>query len=171
MGTIAIIKRGINIVMIYMSSSQVLHEMLELWPSCKMVNGKARHSQSQGSVERCNRDVEAMLACWRHDNKRNDWSLGLKEIQYAKNSRFHTGISRSPFKALFGSDPSNGLEKVQLDEKVLHGVETEEDLEAMCKGKNTRYIITIIGLAFLFTTTALKFSCSTQSSPNSGGAL
>ena len=70
MGTITIIKRGINIVMIYMSSSQVLHEMLELWPSCKMVNGKARHSQSQGSVERCNRDVEAMLACWRHDNGR-----------------------------------------------------------------------------------------------------
>lgn len=28
------------------------------WPECKPVRGKPRHSQSQGSVERCNRDVE-----------------------------------------------------------------------------------------------------------------
>jgi transposase InsO family protein len=31
------------------------------WPGCKIVHGKARHSQSQGSVERCNRDITVIV--------------------------------------------------------------------------------------------------------------
>jgi len=30
----------------------------------KIVHGKPRHSQSQGSVERANQDIENMLATW-----------------------------------------------------------------------------------------------------------
>ncbi|KAF0751495.1 Uncharacterized protein FWK35_00017713 [Aphis craccivora] len=37
----------------------------------KIVHGKPRHSQSQGSVERANQDVENMLATWLTDNKTN----------------------------------------------------------------------------------------------------
>ena len=33
-----------------------------MWPGSKLFHGKPRHSQSQGSVERANKDVEAMLA-------------------------------------------------------------------------------------------------------------
>ena len=111
--------------------NKVIHEMLLLWPACKMVNGKARHSQSQGSVERCNRDIEAMLACWRRDNQRNDWSNGLREIQYSKNARHHTGIGRSPFKALFGTEPAMGVESLGLERELTADLETEEQLESM----------------------------------------
>ena len=31
---------------------------------CKMINGTPRHSQCQGSVERCNKDVETMMWTW-----------------------------------------------------------------------------------------------------------
>jgi hypothetical protein len=34
----------------------------------KIVHGKTRHSQSQGSVERANQDIENMLATWIQDN-------------------------------------------------------------------------------------------------------
>ena len=111
--------------------NKVIHELLLLWPACKMVNGKARHSQSQGSVERCNRDIEAMLACWRRDHKRNDWATGLTEIQYSKNTRHHTGIGRSPFKAMFGMDPMMGIESLGLEKELTSDLETEEQLEAM----------------------------------------
>ena len=96
-----------------------------------MVNGKPRHSQSQGSVERCNRDIESMVACWRRDGRRNDWAFGLNEIQFAKNSRFHTGIGRSPFKAMFGADPSMGVEGLGVETEMLADVATEEQLEEM----------------------------------------
>ena len=41
--------------------NQVIRELLKIWAACKMVNGKPRHSQSQGSVERLNFDIEVSL--------------------------------------------------------------------------------------------------------------
>ena len=49
-------------------ANKVVTEVTELWPECKIIHGKPRHSQSQGSVERANQDVETILACWIRDN-------------------------------------------------------------------------------------------------------
>jgi len=48
----------------------------------KIVHGKPRHSQSQGSIERANRDVEDMLATWMAETKSTDWPSELKFIQF-----------------------------------------------------------------------------------------
>ena len=72
-----------------------------------------------------------MLACWRRDNKRNDWSFGLMEVQYAKNSRYHTGIGRSPYKAMFGHDPMMGVETLGLEKEFTDDLDSEEQLEAL----------------------------------------
>ena len=45
------------------------------------IHGKPRHSQSQGSVERANQDVENILACWKKDNNTTSWSDGLRFVQ------------------------------------------------------------------------------------------
>ena len=42
-------------------ANSVLKELLEMWPECRLVHGKPRHSQSQGSVERANRDVQVSI--------------------------------------------------------------------------------------------------------------
>ena len=96
-----------------------------------MVNGRPRHSQSQGSVERYNRDIESMVAGWSREGRRNDWAFGLNEIQFSKNSRFHTEIGRSLFKAMFGADPSMGVEGLGVETEMLADVTTEEQLEEM----------------------------------------
>ena len=49
-------------------ANKIVTKLVQLWPGCKIVHGKPRHSQSQGSVERANRDVEAILACWLKGN-------------------------------------------------------------------------------------------------------
>lgn len=59
----------------------VLHFM---WSDVKTVRGKPRHSQSQGPVERDNRDIEDMLATWMAQNKSKDWPSELKFIQFQK---------------------------------------------------------------------------------------
>jgi hypothetical protein len=38
-------------------TANVISELKEFWPSLKMVHGKARHPQSQGSAERANGDI------------------------------------------------------------------------------------------------------------------
>ena len=38
-------------------SNKVVKEVVSMWPECKLVHGKPRHSQSQGSIEKANRDV------------------------------------------------------------------------------------------------------------------
>ena len=61
-----------------------------------MVRGKPWQSQSQGSVERGNRDLEAILSTAMADLKTTHWASILPMIQLQKNSRFHSGIVRSP---------------------------------------------------------------------------
>ena len=78
-----------------------------------------RHSQSQGSVERCNRDIENILACW---------SLGLQFVMYAKNARHHSGIGRLPFMAQIEYEANLGAQTFNLLREILEGVTVEEEL-------------------------------------------
>ncbi|KAF0686392.1 KRAB-A domain-containing protein 2-like, partial [Aphis craccivora] len=41
--------------------NRIIDELKYMWPQLKIVHGKPRHSQSQGSVERANRDVQDIL--------------------------------------------------------------------------------------------------------------
>ena len=117
--------------------NQVIHALLKLWPDCRMINGKARHSQSQGSVERCNRDIENMLACWQVDNNTTNWAYGLQFVQYAKNARHHTGIGRSPFMAQLGYEAQLGVQTLNLDKDILEDVTSEEDLNTVLPDADT----------------------------------
>jgi transposase InsO family protein len=38
-------------------SNRVISELCTMWKDVKIVHGKARHSQTQGSVERANQDI------------------------------------------------------------------------------------------------------------------
>lgn len=59
----------------------VIKEFEIFWPRCKLVHGRPRHPQCQGSVERANQDVENMLRSWMFDRKSTKWSEGCFEIQ------------------------------------------------------------------------------------------
>jgi Integrase zinc binding domain len=72
-------------------SNQVIESLKYLWPDLKIVHGKPRHSQSQGSVERANQDIENMLTTWMQDNKTSSWKKGLRFVQLMKNKAYHAG--------------------------------------------------------------------------------
>lgn len=61
--------------------ASVINELSIIWPSCKIVHGRPRHPQSQGSVERANADVENILRAWMKDNQSTNWSNGCFEVQ------------------------------------------------------------------------------------------
>ena len=57
--------------------AKVIHALVGIWPGTHIINGRPRHPQSQGSVERANRTLEDKLSAWLKDNNREDWSTGL----------------------------------------------------------------------------------------------
>jgi hypothetical protein len=53
--------------------NSVIAEISTLWPELKIIQSTPRHSQSQGSVERANHDIQNMLASWMKDNHTTNW--------------------------------------------------------------------------------------------------
>ena len=111
-------------------TSHVITELKEVWPTLKLVHGKPRHPQSQGSVERANGDIKDMLVAWMADNETQDWATGIKFVQFQKNSAHHSGIKCSPYSAMFGCEARVGLTSSALPTEVIHRMESEDDLLA-----------------------------------------
>jgi len=101
-----------------------------MWPGMKLVYGKPRQSQSQGSVERSSQDVQDMLVAWVSDNTKT-WSEGLRFIQSKKNRALYSGIKTSPYEVRFGTAQRNGLGDSPLTEDMYSSIETEEELEEL----------------------------------------
>ena len=49
-------------------ANKIIQNLADMCPGMKLVHGKPRHSQSQGSVERSNQDVRDMLVAWMSNN-------------------------------------------------------------------------------------------------------
>ena len=103
----------------------------DMWPGMKLVHGKSRHSQSQGSVERFIQDVRDMLVAWMSDNNTKTWSEVLRFIQSKKNRNLHSGIKTSPYEAVFGTAQRIGLVDSALTEAMYSSIETEKELEQL----------------------------------------
>lgn len=71
--------------------NKIIIAINEMWGDIKIVHGKPRNSQLQGSIERANRDIDDMLATWMAENNSTDWPTALKFIQFQKNRAFHSG--------------------------------------------------------------------------------
>ena len=110
--------------------NSVIRELMTLWPAAKIVNGRARHPQSQGSVERSNQDVELMLGAMMKDLGTSDWPMCLPFIAHQKNNRFHKGIDAIPYEVQYGSKCKIGLADCLLPTWFFNeDVMNEEDLE------------------------------------------
>ena len=106
-------------------TAEVIQELKILWPELHLVHGRPRHPQSQGSVERANGDIKDMLVSWMNDNDTTDWSVGIKFVQFKKNTSLHAGIQRSPDSALFGNDATFGLSVSSLPVEILDCLQTK----------------------------------------------
>jgi hypothetical protein len=112
-------------------TANIITELKLLWPELKLVHGRPRHPQSQGSVERANADIKSMIISWTHENNNTHWSEGLRFVQFQKNRSYHRTIDQSPYSALFGSDQKVGLSSPAIPKEILDTLETEEDLNAL----------------------------------------
>jgi hypothetical protein len=88
----------------------ILEKLMEICPEAKIiVHGRARHPQSQDSVERANQDIKTMLSIWLHDNTTNNWVFGLNFVHLAKNTKYHSGIGNDPCTVMCGQHCMLGI--------------------------------------------------------------
>ena len=109
--------------------NDVLRALLKKWGgSTVFVNGRPRHSQSQGCVEHGNRYVQDKIAVLKHAEgfsraECHPWVSCLPRICHSLNTEVHTTTKESPFRVMFGIDSRSDF--------ALHGVSgivMEEDI-------------------------------------------
>lgn len=112
----------------------IIKELGCLWKDLVLVNGRPRHPQSQGSVERSNASVKDSIVAWMRDNNTSSWSTGLPFVQWALNTTYHEAIKMQPYEAVFGQKARMGLKsKIPQEflEKITNGIFEENMLEAL----------------------------------------
>ncbi|GFT20915.1 KRAB-A domain-containing protein 2 [Trichonephila clavipes] len=90
-------------------SNQVMSEICAMWKDVKIVHRKPRHSQTQGSVERVNQDIENMLTALMNDSDTCKWSEGLPFVQFSKNTTYNEGICQRPNEAMLAVKAKRGV--------------------------------------------------------------
>ncbi|XP_023234229.1 KRAB-A domain-containing protein 2-like [Centruroides sculpturatus] len=102
-----------------------------MWLDVKIVHGKARHSQNQGSVEPTNQDIENILSTWMETNQLSKWSEGLRSIQAMKNRAYHKRIKCLPYEAMFGCPMKMGLATLAIPSDMINVIRFEKYLEKL----------------------------------------
>jgi hypothetical protein len=102
------------------------------WPSCHLVRGKPRNSESNGGVERSNRTVEDKLGLWMNENKSNHWSVGLPLVQWEMKTQTHKGIGgKIPYHLFTGQNPRVGISSLPINPKLINKLSTEAQVSAL----------------------------------------
>ena len=104
----------------------VIKELVDLWPSTKIINGRPRHPQSQGLVERANGILEQKLGKWRESSGRNDWSYGLRLVVSSMNNSICRSHKKTPYELVYGDKPRGNCSLI--DELFDKGIYDEEDI-------------------------------------------
>jgi hypothetical protein len=98
---------------------------------CDIINAKKSfttpyHPQADGKVERFNRTIQRLLACYVAKGQRN-WDIILPFVLYAYNTTTGRKHGRSPFNILYGHDPKSPFLRKLLDgESQLQRRPTQE---------------------------------------------
>ena len=103
----------------------------ELWPPTKIIHGKPRHPQSQGSVESANKRVENIITSLLEKFQHSNWVSELEKVAYMKNTTVHSVCKNSPYRILYNRDPPKGLRDFNLPEELHHSINSVEDLKAL----------------------------------------
>lgn len=105
--------------------SDLTERLCDLWPNLQVINGRPRHPQSQGMVERANGIMETKIARWMETHKQTNWTSVLGRIVYTMNCEVSRTTGISPYELAFGISPLK--DRVILSELFESGI-TEESV-------------------------------------------
>ncbi len=99
---------------------------MKMWPSVKIINGRPRHPQSQGLVERANGLLQQKLGKWKESTGRNDWSFGLRFVIMAMNNSWCRSHKKTPYELVYGDKPRGNC--TLINELFTKNIYNEENI-------------------------------------------
>ena len=72
----------------------LLSSLNKLWPCSKIIHGKPRYPQSQGSVESANKRTESILTSVLVKEQKTQWAEELDKVAYMKNTSLHSACKK-----------------------------------------------------------------------------
>ncbi|GES75221.1 KRAB-A domain-containing protein 2-like [Rhizophagus clarus] len=118
-------------------TATIIKELISLWPTVKIINGRPRHPQSQGLVERANGILQQKLGKWKEDTGRNDWSFGLHSVILSMNHSYCRSHKKTPYELVFGDKPHGGC--TLIEDLFSKGIYDEENIPETVTIKDFEY--------------------------------
>ncbi|CAF1267189.1 unnamed protein product [Rotaria sordida] len=106
--------------------ARVIRDMKKTWVDLVILNGRIRHPQTHGLIERSNRTLGMVLYKWMQHNHTDNWSAGLGPVVYSINTSVAKVTNKTPFEIVFGQRPRSDFETWKMISES--GVEDEENL-------------------------------------------
>jgi len=78
-----------------------------------------------------------MLVAWLADNNTSDWTVGIKFVQFQKNTAYHSGIKCSPYSAMFGCEAKIGITSSSLPTKIIATLQSDDDVVTAITGSSS----------------------------------
>ena len=85
--------------------ARVIKDLTRMWPGLLIINGRPRHPQSQGLIERSNAVVQQLLGKWLDSNNTSDWPAGLGPVMLSINISLAQSTKKAPYEIAFGQQP------------------------------------------------------------------
>ncbi len=104
----------------------------------KIINGRPRHPQSQGLIERGNCEIGKLLGKWMETYRSNNWCTGLRFVLWAMNTTTCRATGQTPYQLVFGNKPKGNLgflhalnwnNSILLEEDIPDDVSIEQNDE------------------------------------------
>ncbi|GBM06527.1 KRAB-A domain-containing protein 2 [Araneus ventricosus] len=99
-------------------TSNIINELSAVWPDCKIVHGRPRHPQSQGSMESCNQGIENKLRAWMDDNGSTDCEVAVLFSGKKKLTKTQSYRTKSVHRTFW----SRTKNKIKLNECSAHNI-------------------------------------------------
>jgi hypothetical protein len=92
---------GILVQLTDLELSEIITEVRQLWPKCRMVRGSPRHSPSNGGVIQVNHTMQEKIGAWMKDCKSRQWTIGCRLMMGQYNTQNHCTIGDDSISSCF----------------------------------------------------------------------
>ncbi|CAB4400012.1 unnamed protein product [Rhizophagus irregularis] len=107
-------------------TAEVILNLMSLWPSVKIINGRPQHPQSQGSVERENGILTRKLSALMEQNQSIEWVIALKLTLWGMNNSLDTLFEQNNNVL----DEDNILSDIEIEQEMNNLNDIDDDVQA-----------------------------------------
>jgi hypothetical protein len=86
-------------------TATVIKNLKNVWPGLVIINGRPRHPESQGLVERGNSTLCDILGKFMEDRSTTCWTNCLLPAVFSMNTSLARGVNMTPYEIVFGQKP------------------------------------------------------------------